>query len=184
MNTHRNIILVDMDGVIADQHLGFLNIIAAQYPEIMGHYSGEDLHYEFEQNFPKEHHALIKSLRNKEGFFRDLPIIPGAKEALTAMHERGDDVYICTAPIWEYHYCVPEKFAWIEKHLGHDWTMRILTARDKTVVSGTFLIDDKEDVTGAHIPSWEHIVYDRPYNKDAPDKRRLDWGNWNEVLKS
>jgi len=30
-------------------------------------------------------------------------------------------------------------------------------------------------------PSWEHIFYDRPYNRDM-EKRRLTWENWKDVL--
>jgi 5'-nucleotidase len=171
-----------MDGVIADQHAGFLAILERDYPDIFATYSEADTHYEFEQNFPEEHHALIKTLRNQEGFFRSLPIIPGAKEALTAMREEGHEVYICTAPIWEYHFCVPEKFAWVEEYLGRDWTMRIYTARDKTLVHGDFLIDDAISVKGIRTPSWEHLVFERTYNMDAPGKRRIDWQNWREIL--
>ena len=182
MDTQKKVILVDMDGVLADQHLGFLYILERDYPDIFATYKGDDTEYEFERNFPEEHHAIIKSLRNQEGFFRDLPVIPGAKEALEEMQATEHEVYICTAPIWEYRYCIPEKFAWVEEHLGREWVMRILTARDKTIVLGDVLIDDKPGVAGKHTPKWEHILFDRSYNRHVTDKRRLDWSNWKSVI--
>lgn len=184
MNTSSQpqIILVDMDGVIADQHLGFLNILQTKYPEIFATYKGVDTEYEFERNFPEEHHAFIKSLREQEGFFRNLPPVVGAKEALEEMVAAGHDVFICTAPIYHYSYCIPEKYEWIEKNLGREWAMKTIIARDKTVTLGTYLIDDNTEVKGIQTPSWEHIVFDQSYNKEAPRKRRLDWSNWKSII--
>lgn len=184
MPTHNQpkIILVDMDGVLADQHLGFLNILESKYPEIYATYQGADTNYEFERNFPEAHHALITSLREQKGFFRNLPPISDAKEALLAMRDGGFSVFICTAPIYRYQFCIPEKYEWIENHLGSDWAMKTIIARDKTVIGGDFLIDDSTDVKGASTPSWEHVVFDRTYNQRAEGKRRIDWSNWKSLI--
>lgn len=186
MNTSSEpkIVLVDMDGVIVDQHLGFLHILETTYPDVYATYQGTDTDYEFERNFPAEHHAFIRSLREQEGFFRNLPPVIGAKEALEEMVANGHQVFICTAPIFHYSYCIPEKYEWIEKHLGNEWAMKTIIARDKSVIDGTYLIDDNTEVKGIRTPSWEHIVFDQPYNKEAPDKRRLDWNNWKDILGS
>ena len=46
------------------------------------------------------------------------------------------------------------------------------------------LIDNKPVITGveAH-PEWEHILYDRPYNREV-NKRRITWENWRDILLS
>jgi hypothetical protein len=40
------------------------------------------------------------------------------------------------------------QYAWIEKHLGYDFLDQIILTRDKTVVTGDVLIDDKPDILG------------------------------------
>lgn len=40
------------------------------------------------------------------------------------------------------------QYAWIEKHLGYDFLDQIILTRDKTVVTGDILIDDKPDILG------------------------------------
>lgn len=40
------------------------------------------------------------------------------------------------------------QYAWIEKHFGHEFLEQIILTRDKTVVSGDILIDDKPDIHG------------------------------------
>jgi 5'-nucleotidase len=70
----------------------------------------------------------------------------------------------------------------VEKNLGPDWVKRVILTKDKTLVKADFLIDDKPEITGAEaVPVWEHILYDRPYNRGA-NRKRLTWANWKEVL--
>jgi 5'-nucleotidase len=94
----------------------------------------------------------------------------------------GHDVRICTSPLTRFENCVPEKFLWVQRHLGDDWVQRIILTKDKTLVRGDVLIDDKPEVTGRLEPSWEHIVFEAPYNT-ASNARRLNWANWAQVFR-
>lgn len=40
------------------------------------------------------------------------------------------------------------QYAWVEKHLGHDFLEQVILTRDKTLVTGDILIDDKPDILG------------------------------------
>ena len=40
------------------------------------------------------------------------------------------------------------QYRWVEKHLGPQFVERIIVTRDKTVISGDLLIDDKEVIQG------------------------------------
>ncbi len=177
----QKIILVDQDNVIADQLGHFHTLLKRDHPQVYATYSGETTSYEIEADFAVEHAALIKSLRNQEGFFRDLLPVAGAKEGLMALRDAGFDVRICTAPIWEFKFCVPEKLEWIKRELGHEWAANTIIARDKTLIVGDVLIDDKPEVVGARTPSWEHILFDQPYNQGGTQKR-LNWQNYRAVL--
>ena len=86
----------------------------------------------------------------------------------------GHDVRICTAPSIVHKYCVPEKFAWVEEHLGSKWTNQIILTRDKTLVHGDVLIDDKPDIKG-YERQHGNIFYDQPYNRYIKTQDRLTW---------
>ena len=94
----------------------------------------------------------------------------------------GLQVFICTSPLTTYKNCVLEKYQWVEDQLGADWVNRIILTKDKTLVKADYLIDDKPNITGVEsMPAWEHILYDRPYNREV-NKKRLVWTNWKSVL--
>lgn len=44
--------------------------------------------------------------------------------------------------------CVRVQYAWVEKHLGYDFLEQVILTRDKTLISGDVLIDDKPDILG------------------------------------
>jgi len=44
------------------------------------------------------------------------------------------------------------------------------------------LIDDKPEVIGAGVPVWEHVIFDKSYNKHINGQRRINWQNYEEVL--
>jgi 5'-nucleotidase len=108
---------------------------------------------------------------------------PRAVAGVRAMHRMGLRVYICTSPLANYSSNVTEKFAWVEEHLGLEWTRRLIIAKDKTLVKGRYLIDDIPDVRGAIKPEWEHIIFDRVYNRNIPGPRkRMNWSDWQAIL--
>ena len=58
----------------------------------------------------------IEALMNKEGFFLNRPPIEEAIELTKALISEGYNVYILSSVI-DTPYCVPEKDAWLDKHL-------------------------------------------------------------------
>jgi 5'-nucleotidase len=93
----------------------------------------------------------------------------------------GHDVRICTSPLSGARFCAAEKIQWVHDRLGPEWERRVIITKDKTLVRGDVLIDDKPEVTGALVPTWEHLVFEAPYNIGAAGWR-INWGNWSEVL--
>lgn len=168
-------ILVDQDNVIADQRRGFYDMLEKKYPHIERPLLDSLDHFDIELAFPVEHRELIKAVRRQKGFFSSLPEVAGAKEGLQRLVDAGHHVRIVTAPTWEWKHCIPEKYAWIEKHLGRDWVARTILARDKTFVRGDILIDDAPSISGAINPTWEHILYTQPYNTAVANKDRITW---------
>lgn len=193
------IILVDMDNVITDFDKGFLDKYRAQFPDAFYVPIEERKSFEVEDDYPKELHEKVKSIYLAPHFFLDLPPIEGGIEALKKMRERGDDVIICTAPMRAYEHCILEKYQWVETHLGREWTERINLGRDKTIVRGHILIDDKPEIKGLGKEytdlggGWEHVLFDAPHNRHIPSPMfkkevgmvpglpaRINWSNWEE----
>jgi 5'-nucleotidase len=172
-----------MDGVLADFDGSFLNYWRELHPEKFFIPLEERSTFFVKDEYPDELKPLMSEIIWGPGFFRDMPPIAGGKEALTEMDKMGFEVFICTSPLSTYQNCVLEKFEWVEKHLGSRWVNRIILTKDKTLVKADYLIDDKPEITGVEdTPSWEHILYDRPYNREV-NKKRLTWENWKAVLR-
>jgi 5'-nucleotidase len=173
-------ILVDQDNVIADQFGALLSILEAEHPHIWSSFHGTIHDFQIEKNFDHIHQETILNIRRATRFFASLPPLPGAIDALEALHQMGHHVFIVTAPIRTPH-SASEKLEWVTKHLGANWTLRTILTRDKTLVRGDVLIDDNPEVLGALPPLWEHIYFDQPYNQEGT-KRRLNWENYREIL--
>ena len=178
-------VLVDMDGVLADFEREFLSRWRARHPDKP--YVPVDARTSFYilDQYPRALEPLIKEIQYEPGFIRGLPPIPRAIEALEAMGKAGLEVFICSSPFTRYENCVREKYAWVDAHLDREWIPRVILSKDKTLIKGDVLIDDRPTIHGVAEPSWEHVVFDQPYNRDQRDKRRLtDWGDWDAVLRS
>lgn len=173
------VLLIDLDNVIADQRQGFYNILECQYPHIERPPLEELNEFDIELSFPQEHRDLIKAIRLRKNFFRDLPIIDGAYEGLNRLLALGHEVRIVTAPTWEWKNCIHEKYEWVENHLGREWVGRMIFTRDKTLIQGDVLIDDAPTVEGISTPTWKHIPFEQPYN--VQDTLKKDTVNWNTL---
>lgn len=176
------LVLVDQDQTLADFGTGFDRRFGAAHPDAPHAPRDRATSYWIEDSYPPHWHERIRAVPTQPGFFRDLPPLPGARDALEAMLDAGHDVRICTAPVRAYRHCVREKYEWVEEHLGPHWTERMIITRDKTLVVGDVLIDDKPEVVGTFAdPPWTHVYYRTPYNRHLPG-RHLDWSTWHQVL--
>ncbi|MBI2565348.1 5'-3'-deoxyribonucleotidase [Candidatus Woesearchaeota archaeon] len=175
-------ILVDMDDVISDFDKGF-ELAWKKHCLDKPYIPVENRTTFYIQEFYPEHlQPLVREVFSTPGFYLSLPPILGGLEAMVEMKRLGHDVFICTTPLSDYEHCVLEKYKWIEKNLGKKWTEKLILTKDKTVVTGAYLIDDKPEITGAAIPVWEHILYDKSYNKQIK-KKRLTWQeDWKKIL--
>lgn len=160
------IILIDMDGVIADFEGGFLNSWREQHPDKpyiplekrTTFYVRDQYIQEFKDKID-DVYDRVEAIYLSPGFHRFLPSIPGSLKALSEMKDMGHGVFICTSPKSDNEHCIKEKYEWIEQHLGNHWLERVVVTKDKTIIKADALIDDKDQIEGVvKKPSWEHII--------------------------
>lgn len=171
-----------MDGVLCDYAERMLELASLRYG-LPRYQPSEVAEFYTERIFPEEFHKTVDELSLEQEFFENLPPIEGAIEAVNEM--LGDpnlSVWVCSAPKKTSPYCHSEKFRWLKKHFGQEFAERLILTRDKTLAVGDYLIDDKLVILGENQnPSWEHIVFDQPYNQGS-DKKRVNWQNWKSIL--
>lgn len=164
------IILVDMDNVLVDFDGGFHEVWERQGNRVLPRTS-----VRLEGDYGDVSHII-----RAPGFVRGLRPVPGALEAVSEL-SRNHEVFICSSPLHPVHQSSREKLEWVAEHLGEEWLRRVILTKDKTLVKGDILIDDKPEITGAVQPEWEHVVFDQPYNRHVQG-RRINWQDWRQLL--
>jgi 5'-nucleotidase len=177
-------LLVDMDGVICNFNKTIWDIFERDCPDMLEDFPRPKELIEFYAENTYDNSLFLntmQSINQEEGFFLELEPIAGAIDALKDL-EKDFEVFICTAPLLENSTCCNDKLEWIHQHLGYEWTRRTIISKDKTVIDGDFLIDDKPIITGiATEPIWQRLIFDQPYNKNIVG-RRINWVNYREVI--
>jgi 5'-nucleotidase len=168
-----------MDGVIADwgpefdRCLDAVGEAAAGIPR-----TANQEQWNLNEGRTAAERKIIEQVMTEPGFYRRLEPIAGAKEALKAAVKAGHDVRIVSAPYISNPTCASDKIDWIVRHYGSHWASRLILTNDKTVVNGDFLIDDKPEITGSMMPTWEHVVFgDYAYNRHVPGLRISQWSS-------
>lgn len=169
------IILIDLDNTIADLDYAVQMKFKEKHPNTKW---PPRTSFEFDNSIEKETRAIL----NEPGFFLSLPVIKDAIEAINEMKQEGFEVFFCTSPIRQNDPCIKEKFQWIEKYFGFDATRKIIISKDKTLILGHYLIDDKKQTGVNKNPIWKQIFFHQPYNSHLPGLRLTHWKDWKTVI--
>jgi len=178
------IVLVDMDGPLAQFELGVLLGWRVRYPkrpyihlELRGDFWGQNQYEKLGAGFGSDASAIVDT----PGFFGNLFPVPGAKEALLKLSKSWCKVAICSTPRPGLLHTEEEKMIWIERNLGKQFLKDVVFTQDKTLVEGNILIDDKPDIAGANLcPGWKQILWDMSFNRQSLIVPRVR--NWQEAL--
>jgi 5'(3')-deoxyribonucleotidase len=167
----RKSIAIDMDGVIADTGQQFLNW------------------YEMKTGirFPKDYldgKTELDALPNQSakkfvfetGFFRGVPVMEGAKEAVMELMKYFD-VYIVSAAM-EFPQSLTEKYEWLREHFPFISWRNIIFCGDKSIIGTDYMIDDH--VKNLDCCKGTPFLFTAGHNLDINHHKRVN--NWKEVL--
>lgn len=175
LTSRRFRIAVDMDEVIADsfgKHLSLYNQRTGRNltPELVASKGLKSL-------IPHDRWEEFAGIPHEEGFFADLELIEGSREALLEL-SRNHDIYIASAAM-EVPSSFAGKFEWLQKHFAFIPTSQIVFCGDKNVVNADFLVDDRS----RHFKEFRGtgILFTAPHN--AAETGHLRANNWNDVLR-
>ena len=174
-------ILIDIDGVLADFDTALRIEAARQGLSIPWIPFQDRKHFFLRDDYPVDVRPRIERLTQSKWLYRGMPPLDGARSALLAMLDLGHNVRLCTSMPPGAPHLLEEKFLWVDRHLGDEFISRIVVSSDKTWIHGDVLIDDNPHVTGSQRPTWNHILFDQPYNRHI-ERTRLNWQHWQQVL--
>lgn len=165
-------IAVDMDGVLADTDTHFITWyydaygVQVPYEQLLGKPEGE--------GFPEK--GAIRKFAFTPGFFRTLPVMPGAVEAITALME-GFEIYIVSAAM-EFPQSLAEKHAWLQEHFPFIPWNNIVFCGDKSIINADYMIDDHPK----NLDKFEGvtIMFNAAHNTNITHHQRVV--SWQEVL--
>ena len=107
----------------------------------------------------------------EKGFFRNLEVMPGAKEAVAELITMpGIEVFIATKPTTKNLYCATEKYEWVNEHFPSLLFKMFLTC-NKGHLNGDYLIDDEPATWGKKFQGTFMV-----FNEKDPE------GSWKEIL--
>lgn len=163
----REVVLVDMDGVLADFDKKALESLPLEVERVTRQ------NFYVAHDYP-EHDALIRAATAHPNFFEELELVEGALEGWQQLIDLGYDPVICSAPLSSNSRSVEGKKLFLAKHFapkfGKQVVERAIFDKKKHSHSGLALIDDRPEIEEGE---WRHIVFDRPYNQLSKAAFRL-----------
>jgi 5'(3')-deoxyribonucleotidase len=166
-------IAIDMDEVLADPIHKFIELYNKDYDVPMDLL--QEPGKEFFHHLPLEINHKWYEYINQKGFFRDLPVIEGAVEAVKRL-QKDNDIYIVSAAM-EFRNSLEDKLDWLGEHFPFISWRNIMFCGDK-IIKADVLIDDRAknfiDFDG------RKLLFTSPHNLLLNDYERVN--NWQEVL--
>jgi len=126
---------------------------------------------------PQNRWDVFAGIAHEDGFFADLELIEGSREALLQL-SRDHDVYIASAAM-EVPSSFDAKYKWLQKNFAFIPSSRIVFCGDKNIINADVLVDDRS----RHFKEFRGtgILFTAPHN--ATEKAHLRADNWNDVLR-
>ena len=163
-------ILVDMDGVLANVYISFIN---KQYTE-------KGIKKEYTDLIGLKECVAFPNLREiacSKSFFYNVPIMPDAIETLEYLNNKYEVIIVSSAT--EFPGCIDDKQKWLNKHFPFiKWEQMVFCGK-KHMINGDIMIDDHPKNLDTF--NGDKIIFTQPHNVDQHNYTRIN--NWKEIYK-
>lgn len=171
MSQRKPTIAIDMDGVIADTEPHFIEWYARDYGVRI---QREDMLGKTEaDSFPDK--TAVRKFINTVSFFRTLPVMPGAIEAVRELMN-DFEVFIVSAAM-EFPQSLTEKQEWLAEHFPFISWKNIVFCGDKSIIGTDYMIDDH--FKNLDFFKGKPILFNAAHNALIDRHHRVN--NWDEV---
>lgn len=166
-------IAIDMDEVLADPIHKFIQLYNRDHQVPLGLVIKPGT--EIFQNVPEEINQRWFEYINEKGFFRDLPVIDGAVDAVKALQEKYE-VYVVSAAM-EFRNSLEDKLDWLTEYFPFIGWKNIIFCGEK-IVNVDVMIDDR--IKNFVNFNGRPLLFTSPHNVLITEYERVD--NWQQVL--
>lgn len=183
------IINFDKDGVIVDYFKGVMKEFKRLTPFLETVPYEQITSFGIVDHYPASVRQDIWNASAVPGFYENLEAMPGAIEVLKDIENNCQEFlepFIVTSPGLHNHNngCWSGKATWVHNNLGDWWERRLIITKDKTMVRGHLLVDDKPGITGALEPTWAQLVFPHPWNEEFRKQlgvQSFSWEQWPQL---
>jgi 5'(3')-deoxyribonucleotidase len=165
-------ILVDMDGVLADDYSRFFDLheeesgVRLSVNDIAGLLEAEA--------FPNQ----VKWVTTP-GFFRNVPIMPGSREGLKQLNDNFKVIVVSLAT--EFPSSLTDKLLWLNEHYPFISWKQIVFCGSKELIQAEIMIDDH--IKNLDCFKGETIMFTQPHNVHLTDVHHRRVYSWAEIVK-
>lgn len=157
-------IILDVDGVSADFVTHSLRTLVALGGPQMQH---DDIRtWDIFGSIPREWEDRMVAEWHRPGWCAGIPLYDGARDAVMALREAAEVVFVTTAmedaPHWMW-----ERDRWLRQHLNAGARDTIFAASKKHIWGDVFVDDKASNVAEWHRahPASTAVLWDQPYNR-------------------
>jgi 5'-nucleotidase len=165
---------IDMDGVIADLHLEWVNRYNRDYSDNLK--PSDIINWNWHTLVKIECGSKIYDYLDDPSIFENLPIIKNSQYVIREL-SKFYELFIITSP-WNPE-SIPAKYRWLLKNFKFIDRKNYVFTGNKSISNVDYLIDDKAenfiDLDG------QGILFDAPHNQNQVDFPRVK--NWLDVAR-
>jgi 5'(3')-deoxyribonucleotidase len=178
---------VDLDGVCADFYTGLLPIAAewtgADPASLPREVSWGLVEWGIDKA-PGGYEALHRFAVTQRDFFRTIPVMPGAPQALRKLSAMDVRIRIITHRLFIKYFhqvAVSQTVEWLDHHDIPYWDLCFM--REKADVGAHLYIEDSpENIATLRAAGKEVIVFTSSPNRDVPGIRADDWDQAMQIV--
>lgn len=180
----RTRVLLDVDEVIADFVGYYLKVAGRKMFQEYNHSQVTQWCIPEALRLPDWAKREVDYELRRPGTALKLEVLPDAKDAVIAMSEIADIVFV-TSPYVGSQTWANDRYEWLRHHFG-DLAEHTVFARHKAPIVGEVFVDDRPE----NLKSWiaentgAAIVWDKPHNQefDHPLVKRMN--QWEDVIRT